>query len=278
MDDEDQVQGELDPLSVGERLRLAREAKGMSLDDVAGRTRIPIRHLQNIENEEWDALPAVTYAIGFSRNYANVLGLDGAMIAAQLREQIGGGPRRAAAPEYYEPADPARVPPRSLALVAALLAVLLIGGYLIWRSTLEEGPGAAPVAQAPAPPTAAPAAAPRPPPQAVQGQAVTLTAMGEVWLRVSEGADGPTLFMGSLNAGQTYSVPATARAPVIRTGRPQMLRAAAGAADLGLLGSEERTIDNVSLLAPDLAARARAAPPATPAPAPAAPLSAPPAF
>ena len=195
----------------------------------------------------------------------------------ELRDQIGGGPRRAATADYYEPADPARVPPRSLALVAALLAVLLIGGYLIWRSTLEEEPGAAPIAAAPTQPAQATPAAPRPAPQAVQGRQVTLTALGEVWLRVSEGADGPTLFMGSLNSGQTYSVPATARSPVIRTGRPQMLRAAAGATDLGLLGSEERTIDNVSLLPQDLAARARATPPAAP-PAPAAPLSTPPAF
>lgn len=278
MGDEDQVQNELDVLSVGERLRLAREAKGMSLDDVAGRTRIPIRHLQNIENEEWDALPAVTYAIGFSRNYANALGLDGAEIAGQLRNQIGGGQRRTAAADYYEPADPARVPPRSLALVAALLAALLIGGYLIWRSTLEEEQAAAPVAgETTQPAPATPAAPPRPAPQAVQGRQVTLTALGEVWLRVSEGEDGPTLFMGSLNSGQTYAVPATATRPVIRTGRPQMLRASAGTTDLGLLGSEERTIDNVSLLPQDLAARARAAPPAA-APAPDAPLSTPPAF
>ena len=67
----------------------------MSLDDVASRTRIPIRHLQNIESEEWDALPAVTYAIGFARNYANAVGLDGAAIAGELRERIGGPRRRA---------------------------------------------------------------------------------------------------------------------------------------------------------------------------------------
>ncbi|HMC91010.1 MAG TPA: helix-turn-helix domain-containing protein, partial [Allosphingosinicella sp.] len=34
---------------VGERLRVAREEKGLSLDDVARQTRIPIRHLEHIE-------------------------------------------------------------------------------------------------------------------------------------------------------------------------------------------------------------------------------------
>ena len=43
-------------LALGEQLRRAREAKGMSLDDVAGRTRIPIRHLQNIEREDWEEM------------------------------------------------------------------------------------------------------------------------------------------------------------------------------------------------------------------------------
>src|SRR3546814_8172600 len=62
---------------IGERLRKAREACDMSLEDVANRTRIPIRHLQHIENGEWDALPAPTYSIGFARSYAHVVGLNG---------------------------------------------------------------------------------------------------------------------------------------------------------------------------------------------------------
>ena len=86
----------------------------MSLDDVASQTRIPMRHLQHIEREEWDALPAPTYAIGFTRNYANAVGLDGPADRHELRDEIGGPRRRARRAEYYEPADPARVPPKSL--------------------------------------------------------------------------------------------------------------------------------------------------------------------
>src|ERR1043165_3330850 len=125
-------------VALGERLKRAREAKGMSLDDVANRTRIPIRHLQNIEREDWDALPAVTYAIGFVRNYANAVGLDGATLARELRDDIGGPTHRAAAPEYYAEADPARVPPKSLAIAVAIAAALLIGAYLLWRSKMDD--------------------------------------------------------------------------------------------------------------------------------------------
>ncbi|HTU12915.1 MAG TPA: RodZ domain-containing protein [Allosphingosinicella sp.] len=245
-------------VSIGERLRRAREARAMSLDDVASQTRIPMRHLQHIETEEWDALPAPTYAIGFTRNYANAVGLDGSAMANELRDQIGGARRRASAPEYYEPADPARVPPKSLVIVVLIVAVLLVGGYVLWRNTLGADAGAAPepaaeatvenVGEAPANGQAAAPAAD------LTGQTVTLTALGEVWLRVTDGT-GAALFTGILNTGQTYTVPATATRPLLDTGRPQMLRASAGGSDLGLIGPEERTVEDVSLLPQDLAAR-----------------------
>jgi transcriptional regulator with XRE-family HTH domain len=271
-------------LSIGEQLRRAREAKGLSLDDVASRTRIPIRHLQNIEREDWDALPAATYAVGFTRNYANALGLDGATLARALRDRIGGPSHRAAAPEYYAQADPARVPPKSLVFAAIFLAIL-IGAYLVWRSTLDDGRGAPPaldipVAPAPGPAPAAPAA---PSPQAAAGQSVTLVATGEAWVRISESESGATIFQGTMATGDRYQLPAAARHPVIHTGRPQNLRALVGAADLGPLAPTEQTIQNVSLRPEDLTARARAAPaaaappPAAAATPPAAPLSVPPA-
>ena len=277
------AQDDLEPdeeLTIGEQLRRTREAKGFSLDDVAGRTRIPIRHLQNIEREEWDALPAATYAVGFTRNYANAIGLDGAAMARELRDRIGGPSRRAVAPEYYAQADPARVPPKPLVYGAIFLAVLIII-YLIWRSTLDDGtrsvqPLDIPVANAPAPVPAQPAA---PNPQAVAGQAVTLVATGDAWLRISEQETGATIFQGTMAAGDRYQLPATAQHPVIHTGRPQNLRTLVGTTDLGPLAPTEQTVQNVSLRPEDLAARAQAGPPAAAAPPPAAfaPAAAPPA-
>jgi transcriptional regulator with XRE-family HTH domain len=269
MSGQDDLGQEQDP-SIGEQLRRAREAKGMSLDDIANRTRIPIRHLQNIEREEWEALPAATYAVGFTRNYANAVGLDGATLARELREQIGGPSHRAAAPEYYAQADPARVPPKSLVFAAIFLAIL-IAGYLLWRSTLDGGTNAVPPLDIPveqAPPAAPSRPAP-PPPQAAAGQPVTLVATGEVWLRITEGPTGATLYSGIMAANDRYQLPASAQHPMIHTGRPQNLRASVGASDLGPLGPIEQTVD-LSLRPEDLAARAQAAPPSP------APLSVPP--
>jgi len=261
-------------VAIGERLRRAREARAMSLDDVASQTRIPMRHLQHIELGEWDALPAPTYAIGFTRNYASAVGLDGPAIANELRDEIGGPRRRTPAAEYYEPADPARVPPKSLVIGVIVAIVLLVGAYVLWRNTLgaDTGPAPEPVAEAPAEtggpaPDNGQAAAP----QDVAGQAVTLTALGDVWLRITDGQGSAPLFMGVLTTGQTYTVPATATRPLLRTANPQLLRASAAGRDLGLIGPTRRTVSDVSLLATDLAAQAAAptAPAATPATAPA---------
>ena len=69
------------------------------------------------------------------------------------------------------------------------------------------------------------------------------------------------LFQNTLTPGQTFAVPATAQRPLLRTGRPNLLRVTIGGVDRGPLDSVERTVTDVSLRAEDLAARA-AAPPA----------------
>jgi len=258
------------PVSIGQRLARAREAAGLSLADVASQTRIPIRHLQHIEAEDWDALPAPTYAVGFARSYASAIGLDGAELGRELRQQIGGAIRRAPAPEYYEPADPARVPPRALAIAAVLIAIALVVGYALWRGSLGDGAASAPSSPAAnLPVQQAPARAPPPAasPAALAGQPVTLTATDEVWLKITDGPTGPSLFQGTLQAGQTFAVPANAQHPMLRTGRPQVLRASVGTRDLGMLDSAEHTVSNVSLRAQDIAARSAPPPPAAAAPA-----------
>jgi transcriptional regulator with XRE-family HTH domain len=245
--------------SVGERLRRTREAQGLTLDDVATRTRIPIRHLRSIEDSQWDELPAITYTVGFGRSYANAIGLDGAEVGRQLREQLGGTPRTSQmSTEYYAPADPARVPSRSMAWIAGILALALVVGYLIWRSQLGDDEQAAAmtdpqpqaVQQAPAPqPQAAPA------PADMSGQQVTLTATEEVWLRITDQAGGGALQQGSMQAGQQFAVPLSARQPVVQTGRPQVLRVRIGDRELGTLDTVQRTVSGVSLLSNDLAQR-----------------------
>src|SRR3954464_4462106 len=109
--DEELVEPEMP--TVGERLRVAREEKGLSLEDIAAQTRIPQRHLEAIEASEWDKLPAPTYTTGFAKSYASTVGLERAEIGEQLRAELG-GQRPTATVEVFEPADPARTMPKWL--------------------------------------------------------------------------------------------------------------------------------------------------------------------
>jgi cytoskeletal protein RodZ len=265
---------------VGERLRAAREEKGLSLDDIARQTRIPTRHLEHIERGEWDALPAITYSVGFARSYANAVGLDGPAIGAELREQLGGLPRgQSSVPAYYEPADPARVPPRSIAIAALLIAILLVGLYLFWRSRAIDDPGVdeTVIVDNQAAPQA-PAARPLAPPPAAATGPVTIAATADVWMRIYE-ASGAELYRGTLHAGERYAVPPTATAPLIRTGRPNAMQVTVGATPIPPLGPPETLVANVSLRPADLLARTQggAQPGFGPTPIPAPPPTSPPA-
>lgn len=241
---------ETDGPSVGERLRAAREGTGLSLEDVAAQTRIPRRHLEAIEQAQWDKLPASTYTIGFARSYATVVGLDRTEISDQLRAEMGGQRTSPTAAEVFEPADPRRTMPRALVIgaIIAVIAVVLLMSWLSRRSLEQPDEGTAVSADATAP---APQQAPAPAPTAAAGQPVVLTAIQAVWLQVSD-KGGATLFSGTLQPGQTYAVPATASAPVLKTGKPEALKITVGTNVAPPVGPAATRVANVSLLGADL--------------------------
>jgi len=263
----DEELAETDVPSVGERLRVAREEKGLSLEDIAAQTRIPRRHLEAIETADWDRLPAPTYTIGFARSYASAVGLDRTEVADQLRGEMGRQRSMPTASEVFEPADPARTMPKGL-VIGAILAVIALVVLMSWlnRRSLEQPDDTANSVAAPA---AAPQQPAAPPPAAAAQGPVVLTASEAVWLQVAE-KGGATLFSGTLQPGQSYTVPATATAPMLRTGKPEALKATVGTAAAPALGPPATTV-NVSLLPADLMRTGPAAAPTATAPAPAPP-------
>ena len=78
------LDGQLPLHGVGDRLRMGREAAGMTLTQLSAETRIPERHLALMEKGEWSGLPARTYATGFARTYAKVVGLDDRVIVEDV--------------------------------------------------------------------------------------------------------------------------------------------------------------------------------------------------
>jgi len=67
--------GESDTYS-GEALREAREAKNITLDQIAYKTKISKHYLQAIEEEEREHFPETVYLRGYLRQYASHVGLD----------------------------------------------------------------------------------------------------------------------------------------------------------------------------------------------------------
>ena len=253
--------------TVGERLRAAREEKGLNLEDIAAQTRIPLRHLESIETADWDKLPAPTYTTGFAKSYASAVGLDRTEIGEQLRAEMGGQRPVATTTDVFEPADPARTMPKWLVFgaIAAVILLVLVLSWINERSLSEpDAPENAVAAESPAP-APAPAA---PAPAATATGPVVLTATAPAWIQVTDG--GRTLFAGELAVGQSFTVPATATAPLLKAGKPEALRVNVGTAIAPAVGPAGKVASNVSLLPADLM---RAPQPAAPGAGPAAPTA-----
>jgi cytoskeletal protein RodZ len=252
--------GAATPGTVGGRLRAAREAQGLSVAEVAARTRVTQRFLEALEDDRLDLLPSPTYASGFARAYARAVGLDQAEIGRGIRSELARGAMPMRQHHIEEIADPSRGPSRGLVIVAAgvALAVLVLG--VLWLSTgmfrgtqeTPEGAGASPSVVA----RSAPVPPPSPTPQLGK---VVLTAKNEVWMRVYDGAN-KTLFTGTLQPGQTFEVPAGADRPMLNIGRPDQLAIAVDGRALPALGDGKRAMKDVGIDAPALAQRFSGAP------------------
>ena len=144
MTDEAQGPGEatLFPKTVGDRLRDARLALKLELADIAQRTRVPLRHLQAIEDGDYSGLPTPTYAVGFARAYARTVGVDEVEVAREVRgdSEANVAARR---PEYqpYDIEDIPRTPSRGVMIATILAAVVVLAAALAWYNWFRGGTG-----------------------------------------------------------------------------------------------------------------------------------------
>lgn len=128
--------------SLGKQLRERREAMGLSLQAVAERTRIRSAYLRSFEDDDYEALPAAAYAVGFLRQYATLLGLD----AEQALKEFRGAAQSVAQPLSQPPTpensgtelEPAgkKSPGFPIWLLIALGAIL-VAGWLFYVENRE---------------------------------------------------------------------------------------------------------------------------------------------
>ncbi len=79
---------EAEQAHIGQKLKDARVAKGMTLDDLQQETKIQKRYLIAIEDEKFDELPGDFYVRAFVKQYANTVGLDGNDLLKQYDDYL----------------------------------------------------------------------------------------------------------------------------------------------------------------------------------------------
>nr|WP_255696735.1 helix-turn-helix domain-containing protein [Sandaracinobacteroides sayramensis] len=245
-------------------MRQAREAAGLSLNQVAERTKIRPGILTDIEADAHDRLPALTYSLGFVKAYARTVGVDPAAAGERYRrESLKGDP----VPTMVDlqPLEEKRMPSSRLVAISVAAVLLALAGFWAWGAGWFNGPApqtpdaesvSAPDADAEGPlagnvpgsvevTPSAPAPVDRTAP-------VTLTAKEEVWLRIADGDEA--FFMGTMTPGQTMTLP-SGRAWTLRTGRAGALDVKVGDKAIPPLGGAAEQVRNVSLKPEDLLAR-----------------------
>ncbi|HEU5021256.1 MAG TPA: RodZ domain-containing protein [Bryobacteraceae bacterium] len=240
---------------IGEELRRERTRQGLTLEDIARRTKIPLRSLEAIESDEFDRLPGVVFTRNFVRLYALDLKTDAESLIARLPKfDLDSAPLPDPPRTYGRNRWDPRVKAAVMSAVWLTVAVAAVAGAWYYYNNYGRHLVTA-VAAAP-PPLAPPAVAPKsplsipapllapaattpaePPDRAQVGPLdnerpvqVVLTARDVVWVQVS--ADGRTAFVGTLQPNDTRTIAADDQVKV--------LMGNAGGLDISLNG---RTLD-----------------------------------
>ncbi|MGM9924062.1 MAG: helix-turn-helix domain-containing protein [Bacillus sp. (in: firmicutes)] len=122
---------------LGNTLKAAREANGLSLDDLQELTKIQKRYLVGIENGDYDMMPGKFYVRAFIKQYAEAVGLEPDEIFEQFKNELPAA-REEEGPEQLSRVQSKKtISPRQSKLLDALpkilVAVFIIGAaVLVW--------------------------------------------------------------------------------------------------------------------------------------------------
>jgi cytoskeleton protein RodZ len=214
---------------VGARLRKAREAAGLSIEDVSERLKMPVRIVQALEEEDWKRLGAPVFVRGQLRSYSRLLGLvTSTTIAASGIAPIEPTPIVA---RSYTPRMTRFLEQGTRRLVYIVLtAAIVVPVWLATKPHLMGRNDPATVQSLDAPAPNAPAVSDAPgqddPPvaqeptvvasmtptlatarQAAGSDALVLRLTGDSWVQVVA-RDGRTIEKGLMSAGMVKSYPA----------------------------------------------------------------------
>lgn len=81
-------------VGLGAQLRQAREAKGISQQDVSNNLRFSVKQIDALEHDAFDVFPDAMMARGFIRSYAKYLQIDAEPLLAEFRTNSGDDPQK----------------------------------------------------------------------------------------------------------------------------------------------------------------------------------------
>lgn len=234
----------------GAALRAAREARGISVSDVAQALKFSPRQIEALESDEISGATSV-FVRGFVRSYAKFLKLDPAPLLAMLQPEVVEPLPEVRAPENMGSAMP-RSGVRQMPLLAATSVLLLVAaatmGAWHWMAPSESLPQPAAPEQRPVEPVQAvmppqarveqPAGAEPAPPQSASApmppadvKQLVFAFHGKSWIEVKD-ASHQIIFTGEYAAGSREVV----------AGKPPF-QLVVGNAPLVELHYEDRAVD-----------------------------------
>ncbi|MFA4965689.1 MAG: RodZ domain-containing protein [Thermoleophilia bacterium] len=194
---------------IGNTLREARVRRNLTLQQVEEDTKIRVKYVQAMENEDFDIMPGAAYVKGFLRTYCTYLGLDPEVIIGEYRS------RGALRGENVEPfagssiiGKPRSHRGRNTAVFVAVVCLLVLAViYVLGVRAGDEGtattkPGALGLTSGSPSPSS-----PASPSLSVKERLVDVVRIkavaGDCWVQVRrDGPEGTQLFTGTLREGE----------------------------------------------------------------------------
>jgi len=135
--------------TIGQRLRTGREEQGITPEQAAYRSKIPLQFLHALESDDYHLLPDPAYLLRPLHEYARVLGMEPAPLEAEFQQSI----RRPPSPSLAvipPPEDPSPIPWThilwTLAAIVVILPLVFIALSLVSKRGGEQSSAPKPAA------------------------------------------------------------------------------------------------------------------------------------